>query len=456
MPGYYFRIALNERTTRRAGHLEEYGLASPILELRMEVDGSDRPDGYFGFKTIMRLAESDEDVERPDNFTDRFIDDFRGESLDEDESSFLIVSGWGYQYIFDVNDNHKLFTLRSAGKADGPDVNLAQRERRYLRHDDHSPEEAFKDFTEINKFLLTYLYEAYGQTNLSTTLTLRPFEQPEQSEPLLLPEAVAAPDVESVKLDDLGGISAVKDELMETVYALRNPEVLMAYKLPRPHGIFVHGPPGTGKTTLAKAVAGELGATYEIVLSSDIYGKWMGESESRAQGYIDKAKAATKPYVQIWDEIDGIIRPSGGSAYTTVATLIKQQIGTISEHNPNAVVIATSNKTADDIDEALFRPGRFDTHIYVPLPNEQDRQVIFGVVINSYFDAKRHIFDLNDLDFQALASATMDFSGADITEVIRKLVTAKAIMEIRTKTLPPPTGTKHILEVIDRQRRSKA
>jgi AAA+ superfamily predicted ATPase len=424
----------------------------PIHSLRIEMDGSSLLNGNYTLRTSLLLAPTNDDDERPDDFFDDFASAYKGEALEESETQFLINSPGGYQYIWTLEDKGLVISIETCGKNWEEVEDLNRRAKMQLGHDDNFYE-SFGDFLSMNKEMLAFLYNSYQVNNIKLTIPIKSPEPIGEVEITNLFEK----DLEEprLKLDDLGGIQEIKDELMETVLALQHPEVFDAYLLERSHGIFLYGPPGTGKTTLAKAIAGELSADFREVKSSDIYGKWMGESERAIQKIFDDALEATQPLVLLFDEVDGIILPRSGSTYSAVATLFKQQIGKLSETNPNVIVVATSNKQPNEIDEALFRPGRFDKHIYVPLPSEADRKDIFITCVSKYFHAPRNIFH-GDINFDRLAEVTDGLNGADITTIIRKAVSAMAYYELRTKQVAPPIETKKLIEITTSYRSAKA
>lgn len=429
----------------------------PLAGIRVSIDGSSEERGPYTIRSVINLNDFDYEGADPNSnrgeFFHKFAQENYSQSADEDHMVYHLTTDRGHNYLLHVSEeDFSVITIETAG-SDGIEDPLERRVLRRLMHGEHNFDAALWDHLELTSRLLKEMYRFYGEYNVSLKFVLPQPETTDEDESNLPPEIYRP----KVNLDDLGGMQNIKDQLLHTVLSLQNPEILDAWQVDRPHGIFLHGPPGTGKTTLAEAVAKEVGALVHMVKSSDIYGKWMGESESRFQAIIEQARQATRPYVLLFDEVDGIIRESGGSAYSTVATLFKQEIGRLSEQNPNVIVIATSNKTPGEIDEALFRAGRFDTHIFVPLPDPEGRRSIFGSIIGRRImnSSSRAIFDM-DIDLRKLAEETDGLSGADINEIIRKTLASKAVNEIMNKKSPRAVTTSDLLVSITNFKTSKS
>ncbi len=460
-----------EAITRRSAESQriahEVRLPAPLQELTVEAEGDDKS---YSFRTVVRLYETDEDDSRIATFINRSKYLTNAEPLHDNEDNILLINENGFQYIFLVNKDKTAIAIQTAGKHD-EEVNVMQRAQRSLEHEHHSVEDSFHNFLTINEGLLTDLLSEFDHSGKTLTIPIRATEPLSSELETELPPH--AREIPKLRFDDLGGIEDIKEELMEVALMLCNPEILHKYGLPRPHGLFLYGPPGTGKTTLVEALANELNATLTVVKSSEIYGKWMGESEKNFQAIIDQALAATEPYVLLFDEIDSIIRFDGGSAYSTVAGIFKREIGQLSEQNPNVVVAATSNKTPGEIDEALFRPGRFDAHIYVPAPNEDGRKSIFEAIVSRFIvqssqpsemvllsagvscEPKVRLFEPS-INFADLAKATDGFTGADINAVIVRAVKKIAMQEIRTGKQTSTISTEALIKAVNAHKTQKA
>ncbi|MEM2904230.1 MAG: CDC48 family AAA ATPase [Candidatus Bathyarchaeia archaeon] len=223
-------------------------------------------------------------------------------------------------------------------------------------------------------------------------------------------------EVPTVHWDDIGGLDEVKQQLREAVeWPLKKPEAFKRMGIRPPKGILLYGPPGCGKTMLARAVATESEANFISIKGPEVYSKWVGESERAVREVFRKARMAA-PSVIFFDEIDSLI-PARGMGYTdsgvterVVSQLLTELDGVVSLEN--VVVIGATNRP-DIVDPAVLRPGRLDRLIYVPAPDEQTRLQIFKLYTKSMPLAE-------DVDLAQLAAITKGFSGADIETVSRE------------------------------------
>lgn len=176
-----------------------------------------------------------------------------------------------------------------------------------------------------------------------------------------------------------------------------------------------YGPPGCGKTLLAKAIANECQANFISVKGPELLTMWFGESEANVRELFDKARAAA-PCVLFFDELDSIAKSRGTSAGDSGgADRVLNQILTEMDGmnaKKNVFVIGATNRP-DQIDSALLRPGRLDQLIYIPLPDEQSRLSVFKAALRKSPIAE-------DVDMAHLAHVTSGFSGADITEICQR------------------------------------
>ncbi|MCE5295677.1 MAG: CDC48 family AAA ATPase [Euryarchaeota archaeon] len=248
------------------------------------------------------------------------------------------------------------------------------------------------------------------------------FEALREMQPSSLREVlIESPDV---KWDDIGGLDDVKKELKEAVeWPLKYGAVFEHMDAQPPKGILLFGPPGNGKTMLAKAVATEAEANFINVKGPEFLSKWVGESEKAVRETFRKARQAA-PCIVFMDEIDSIapIRGTGSDSHVTervISQLLTEMDGL--ESLNNVVVIAATNRP-DMIDPALLRPGRFDKMVSVGVPDLVTRKAIFEV------HTKRKPMD-DDVDLKDMAERTDGYTGADLAAIVNDAV-MMAIREV--------------------------
>ncbi len=217
-----------------------------------------------------------------------------------------------------------------------------------------------------------------------------------------------------VTYDDIGGMHQTIDQLREMVeLPLRYPELFQRLGVDPPKGVMLHGPPGTGKTRLARAVANESDAEFFLINGPEIMGSAYGESEKRLREVFEEATRAA-PSIVFIDEVDSIAprrdKVQGEAEKRLVAQLLTLMDGL--EARANLVVIAATNRP-EAIDEALRRPGRFDREIVVGVPDERGRREILGIHTRGMPIAE-------DVDLDELARTTYGFVGADLAALARE------------------------------------
>jgi len=231
-----------------------------------------------------------------------------------------------------------------------------------------------------------------------------------------------------VKWDEVGGLENVKRELQEAVeWPMKYPTLYSKLGHRMPRGILLHGPSGTGKTLLAKAVATESEANFISVRGPELLSKWVGESERGIREIFRRARQAS-PCIIFFDEIDSIapIRGIGGETSVTervVSQLLTELDGIESLHG--VVVLAATNR-ADMIDTALLRPGRFDKIILVPMPDKEGRKKILEISTKEIPIDKEQKSESgknpNYVDIEKIAETTDGLSGADVASIANTAV----------------------------------
>merc|ERR1719424_987821 len=226
-------------------------------------------------------------------------------------------------------------------------------------------------------------------------------------------------EVPNVSWADIGGLESVKRDLKELVqYPVEHPEKFLKFGMSPSKGVLFYGPPGCGKTLLAKAIANECQANFISIKGPELLTMWFGESESNVRELFDKARGAS-PCVLFFDELDSIARARGGSggdaggAGDRVINQILTEMDGVGAKKSVFIIGATNRP--DISDPAVMRPGRLDQLIYIPLPDEGSRMnILKSVTRKSPLSAEL----AEKLPF--LAKTLHGFSGADITEIAQK------------------------------------
>lgn len=217
-------------------------------------------------------------------------------------------------------------------------------------------------------------------------------------------------ELPQVHWDDVGGLEEIKQELIEAVeWPLKNPDSYTRMGIKPPKGVLLYGPPGCGKTLLARAIATESEANFISIKGPELLSKWVGESERALREIFRKAKLAA-PCIVFFDELDSIAPRRGGNHTDSGVTerVISQFLTELDglQEMKDIIVIAATNRP-DILDPALVRPGRIDRMTFVPPPNKSDLEKIYAIFTKEMPLAK-------DVDLQGLVALAKNFTGADV------------------------------------------
>lgn len=246
----------------------------------------------------------------------------------------------------------------------------------------------------------------------------------------------AATEIERPKVGfgDVGGMEGVKEEIrLKIIHPLRHPELYKAYGKVVGGGILMYGPPGCGKTHLARATAGEVRAGFVAVGINDVLEMWIGNSERNLHAVFEQARRNT-PCVLFFDEVDALAASRSDMKHSGARMLINQflaELDGVQASNEGLLTLAATNAPWH-LDAAFRRPGRFDRVLFVPPPDAQARSAILQILLKGK--------PTKDVDYDALAKRTDGFSGADLKGMVDVAIEAK-LREAMKKGIPAPLTT---------------
>lgn len=229
-------------------------------------------------------------------------------------------------------------------------------------------------------------------------------------------------EVSRIKWEDVGGLHNVKRILHDNlIMSIKEPENFSRMGVRAPRGALLFGPPGCGKTLIAKSLATISSANIIVVRGPEVLSKWVGESEKAIREIFRKAKSSS-PCVIVFDELDSLARPRGQDDISGNERVLSQLLTEMDDSGSSGIIIIGITSRPDLIDTSLIRPGRLDLIVYVESPDEKARNEIIGKLTSEMPLSK-------DVDLAQIAARTKGFSGADLVALCREA----AINAIRNK-----------------------
>jgi transitional endoplasmic reticulum ATPase len=296
------------------------------------------------------------------------------------------------------------------------------------------------------------LAERLGNTDVSTDkISVSEYKSPKsKSSEYKLPEyeldvstAVEAPlEQPSITFQDVGGMDAIKEEIrLKIVHPLAHPEIYQAYGQRIGGGVLMYGPPGCGKTYLARATAGEIKARFLSIGINDVLDMWLGSSEKNLHELFEQARRS-KPCVLFFDEVDALAAKRTDMRYSSGRQIVNQflaELDGVESPNDGILILAATNAPWH-LDSAFRRPGRFDRIMFVPPPDRHARTHILRILC-------RHK-PIEDIDYDYLSKKTVNFSGADLKAVVDLAIDRKLQLAIK-QGIPKPLTTRDFLAAVE-------
>ncbi len=262
-------------------------------------------------------------------------------------------------------------------------------------------------------------------------------------------EAPPSPDADLERPDmsfkDVGGMERLKEEIrMKIIHPLEHPEIYQAYGKKIGGGILMYGPPGCGKTYLARATAGEVNANFLAVGLHDVLNMYIGQSENNLHELFEMARE-NQPCVLFFDEVDALGASRSDLRHSAGRQLINQflaEMDGVSASNEGVLILAATNAPWH-LDSAFRRPGRFDRIIFVPPPDAEAREGILKIMLKDK--------PTDDIQYAKIAKKTENFSGADLKAIVDIAVENKLEAAMKAGR-PSPLETKDLLNALKKLR----
>ena len=249
----------------------------------------------------------------------------------------------------------------------------------------------------------------------------------------------------TIRFDDVGGMESIKEEIrLKIIHPLQHPELYKAYGKAIGGGILMYGPPGCGKTHLARATAGEIRAGFIAVGISDVLDMWIGNSERNLHELFEQARR-NKPCVLFFDEVDALGASRADMRQHAGRMLINQflsEMDGVKSSNEGVLILAATNAPWH-LDSAFRRPGRFDRILFVPPPDAAARAAILRLHLKGK--------PVDDVDVDHLAKKADGFSGADLRAVVDVAIEAK-LRQAMKSGVPQPLKTKDLASAVSSQK----
>ncbi len=248
-----------------------------------------------------------------------------------------------------------------------------------------------------------------------------------------------------INFSHVGGMHFVKEQIeLKIIKPLKFSDLYKAYDKKIGGGILLYGPPGCGKTYIAKATAGEINANFINVSIHDVFDMWLGASEQKLHNFFETARK-NAPCVLFFDEIDALGANRNDMKNHAGKHVINQflsELDGISSNNDGVLILGATN-VPWHLDPAFRRPNRFDRIIFVPPPDLESRKSILEILLQKK--------PVNSIDYQLLAKKTTDYSGADLKALIDICVEEK-LKESFTSGVPTPIQTKDLVKSLDKHK----
>lgn len=251
-------------------------------------------------------------------------------------------------------------------------------------------------------------------------------------------------DKPKIGFDDIAGLEDVKEEIrLKMIYPFRHPELAQRYGIRSGGGVLLYGPPGTGKTMLAKAIAHEIDSTFFVISAAQVLSKWVGEAEQNISRLFTAAKAEQQSVIFI-DEIEAMVprrQADTSSVMQRVVPQILQELEGFDRKAERCLLFIGATNRPWLLDEAMLRPGRFDSRIYIPLPDAPARYRL----LEMYLLENRPVAE--DVDLGKLCDLLDGYSGADIKNVADRAA-AMPFMEAIGGGEPRAIGMRDVLKIL--------